>query len=71
MTVVLSTDYANSYRGFSAQYTSAPLPGPAEPDSEYPSHANRMLLRVLTCGAALTNIELTADTEDLSLFIGR
>ncbi|XP_075360511.1 CUB and zona pellucida-like domain-containing protein 1 [Mycteria americana] len=32
MTVVLSTDYANSYRGFSAQYTSAPLPGPVEPD---------------------------------------
>ncbi|NWR57903.1 CUZD1 protein, partial [Bucorvus abyssinicus] len=32
MTVVLSTDYANSYRGFSAQYTSVPLPGPAEPD---------------------------------------
>ncbi|NXQ92293.1 CUZD1 protein, partial [Nyctibius grandis] len=33
MTVVLSTDYANSYRGFSAQYTSAPLPGPVEPDT--------------------------------------
>ncbi|KAF1552675.1 CUB and zona pellucida-like domain-containing protein 1, partial [Eudyptes schlegeli] len=32
MTVVLSTDYANSYRGFSAQYTSAPLPGPVEPN---------------------------------------
>uniref|UniRef100_A0A672TS77 CUB and zona pellucida like domains 1 n=1 Tax=Strigops habroptila TaxID=2489341 RepID=A0A672TS77_STRHB len=26
MTVVLSTDYANSYRGFSAYYTSSPLP---------------------------------------------
>lgn len=35
MTVVLSTDYANSYRGFSAQYTSAPLPGPVEPNSKY------------------------------------
>ncbi|NXL52979.1 CUZD1 protein, partial [Podilymbus podiceps] len=33
MTVVLSTDYANSYRGFSAQYTSAPLPGPVEPNT--------------------------------------
>ncbi|XP_009944877.1 PREDICTED: CUB and zona pellucida-like domain-containing protein 1, partial [Leptosomus discolor] len=33
MTVVLSTDYANSYRGFSAQYISAPLPGPVEPDT--------------------------------------
>ncbi|NWR76383.1 CUZD1 protein, partial [Centropus unirufus] len=33
MTVVLSTDYANSYRGFSARYSSAALPGPAEPDA--------------------------------------
>ncbi|NXV48892.1 CUZD1 protein, partial [Uria aalge] len=33
MTVVLFTDYANSYRGFSAQYTSVPLPGPVEPDT--------------------------------------
>ncbi|KAM6203213.1 CUB and zona pellucida-like domain-containing protein 1 [Sarcoramphus papa] len=33
MTVVLSTDYANSYRGFSAQYTSIPLPGPVEPNT--------------------------------------
>ncbi|XP_074764013.1 CUB and zona pellucida-like domain-containing protein 1 [Athene noctua] len=33
MTVVLSTDYANSYRGFSAQYISIPLPGPVEPDT--------------------------------------
>ncbi|NXT56773.1 CUZD1 protein, partial [Pluvianellus socialis] len=33
MTVVLFTDYANSYRGFSAQYTSIPLPGPVEPDT--------------------------------------
>ncbi|NXX83663.1 CUZD1 protein, partial [Urocolius indicus] len=31
LTVVLSTDYANSYRGFSAQYTSDPLP--VEPDA--------------------------------------
>ncbi|XP_060097457.1 CUB and zona pellucida-like domain-containing protein 1 [Heteronotia binoei] len=28
MTVVLSTDYANSYRGFSAHYTSIPIPTP-------------------------------------------
>ncbi|KAH0623682.1 hypothetical protein JD844_006723 [Phrynosoma platyrhinos] len=28
MTVVLSTDYANSYRGFSAHYTSIPIPEP-------------------------------------------
>ncbi|NXX97830.1 CUZD1 protein, partial [Centropus bengalensis] len=34
MTVVLLTDYANSYRGFSARYSSAALPGPAEPDGE-------------------------------------
>ncbi|XP_051472672.1 CUB and zona pellucida-like domain-containing protein 1 [Apus apus] len=33
MTLVLSTDYANSYRGFSAQYTSVPLPAPVEPDT--------------------------------------
>ncbi|NWW48254.1 CUZD1 protein, partial [Pedionomus torquatus] len=33
MTVVLFTDYANSYKGFSAQYTSIPLPGPVEPDT--------------------------------------
>ncbi|NWW94850.1 CUZD1 protein, partial [Rhynochetos jubatus] len=32
MTVVLFTDSANSYRGFSAQYTSAPLPGPMQPN---------------------------------------
>ncbi|NXN73997.1 CUZD1 protein, partial [Himantopus himantopus] len=33
MTVVLFTDYANSYRGFSAQYTSVPLPAPVEPNT--------------------------------------
>ncbi|XP_074883101.1 CUB and zona pellucida-like domain-containing protein 1 [Buteo buteo] len=33
MTVVLSTDYANSYRGFSAQYTSTPLLAPVEPNT--------------------------------------
>ncbi|XP_009920884.2 CUB and zona pellucida-like domain-containing protein 1 [Haliaeetus albicilla] len=33
MTVVLSTDYANSYRGFSAQYTSTPLLAPEEPNT--------------------------------------
>ncbi|XP_068807612.1 CUB and zona pellucida-like domain-containing protein 1 [Struthio camelus] len=31
MTIVLATDYANSYRGFSAQYTSIALPSSAEP----------------------------------------
>ncbi|NWV53632.1 CUZD1 protein, partial [Daphoenositta chrysoptera] len=33
LTVVLSTDDTNSYRGFSAQYSSAPLPGPVEPNT--------------------------------------
>ncbi|NXC36956.1 CUZD1 protein, partial [Campylorhamphus procurvoides] len=33
MTVVLATDYSSSYRGFSAQYSSVPLPGPVEPDT--------------------------------------
>ncbi|NXU80158.1 CUZD1 protein, partial [Oreotrochilus melanogaster] len=33
MTVVLSADYANSYRGFSARYSSIPLPAPVEPDT--------------------------------------
>ncbi|NXS94144.1 CUZD1 protein, partial [Jacana jacana] len=33
MTVVLFTDYTNSYKGFSAQYSSVPLPGPVEPDT--------------------------------------
>ncbi|XP_069719857.1 CUB and zona pellucida-like domain-containing protein 1 isoform X1 [Phaenicophaeus curvirostris] len=33
MTVALSTDYANSYRGFAAQYTSSALPGHVEPDA--------------------------------------
>ncbi|NXG24739.1 CUZD1 protein, partial [Grallaria varia] len=32
MTVVLATDYSSSYRGFSAQYSSVPLPGPVEPN---------------------------------------
>ncbi|NWY04429.1 CUZD1 protein, partial [Nothoprocta ornata] len=34
MTVVLATDYANSYRGFSAQYTSIPLPASLTCSSE-------------------------------------
>ncbi|NXG09215.1 CUZD1 protein, partial [Sakesphorus luctuosus] len=33
MTVVLATDSSTSYRGFSAQYSSVPLPGPVEPDT--------------------------------------
>ncbi|XP_054133230.1 CUB and zona pellucida-like domain-containing protein 1 [Melozone crissalis] len=33
LTVVLSTDDTNSYRGFSAQYSTAPLPGPMEPNT--------------------------------------
>nr|XP_047917864.1 CUB and zona pellucida-like domain-containing protein 1 [Anser cygnoides] len=41
MTVVLSTDYANSYRGFSAQYTSI-LPDPPEPDTSLTCSSDRM-----------------------------
>ncbi|NXN19303.1 CUZD1 protein, partial [Indicator maculatus] len=33
LTVVLATDHASSYRGFSAQYSSVALPGPVEPDT--------------------------------------
>ncbi|KAM7047715.1 CUB and zona pellucida-like domain-containing protein 1 [Acridotheres tristis] len=33
MTVVLSTDDTNSYRGFAAQYSSVSLPGPTEPNT--------------------------------------
>ncbi|NXX12380.1 CUZD1 protein, partial [Podargus strigoides] len=44
MTVVLSTDYANSYRGFSAQYTSTPLPGPVEPDTFLTCSSDRMTI---------------------------
>ncbi|NWU87349.1 CUZD1 protein, partial [Onychorhynchus coronatus] len=33
MTVVLATDSSSSYRGFSAQYSSVPLPAPVEPDT--------------------------------------
>ncbi|NXI56500.1 CUZD1 protein, partial [Chloroceryle aenea] len=47
MTVALSTDYANSYRGFSARYTSIPLPGPVEPDT------------FLTCSSDSMNIVLS------------
>ncbi|NXK46194.1 CUZD1 protein, partial [Chauna torquata] len=41
MTVVLSTDYANSYRGFSAQYTSV-LPGPTEPNTSLTCSSDRL-----------------------------
>ncbi|NXJ89034.1 CUZD1 protein, partial [Corythaixoides concolor] len=42
MTVVLSTDYANSYRGFSAQYTSVLLPGPVQPDTSLTCSSDSM-----------------------------
>uniref|UniRef100_A0A8C3GKA7 CUB and zona pellucida-like domain-containing protein 1 n=1 Tax=Cairina moschata TaxID=8855 RepID=A0A8C3GKA7_CAIMO len=41
MTVVLSTDYANSYRGFSARYTSI-LPDPPEPDTSLTCSSDRL-----------------------------
>ncbi|NXJ06486.1 CUZD1 protein, partial [Odontophorus gujanensis] len=41
MTVVLSTDYANSYRGFSAHYTSV-LPSPPEPNTSLTCSSDRM-----------------------------
>ncbi|XP_040530858.1 CUB and zona pellucida-like domain-containing protein 1 isoform X1 [Gallus gallus] len=43
MTVVLSTDYANSYRGFSARYTSV-LPSPPEPDTSLTCSSDRMTI---------------------------
>ncbi|XP_021255263.1 CUB and zona pellucida-like domain-containing protein 1 [Numida meleagris] len=43
MTVVLSTDYANSYRGFSARYTSI-LPSPPEPDTSLICSSDRMTI---------------------------
>ncbi|XP_048801063.1 CUB and zona pellucida-like domain-containing protein 1 isoform X3 [Lagopus muta] len=43
MTVVLSTDYANSYRGFSAQYTSI-LPSLPEPDTSLTCSSDRMTI---------------------------
>ncbi|KAM4774643.1 CUB and zona pellucida-like domain-containing protein 1 [Cyanocitta cristata] len=42
MTVVLSTDNTNSYRGFSAQYSSVPLPGPVEPNTTLTCSLNSM-----------------------------
>ncbi|XP_010137538.1 PREDICTED: CUB and zona pellucida-like domain-containing protein 1 [Buceros rhinoceros silvestris] len=48
MTVVLSTDYANSYRGFSAQYTSVPLPAPAEPDTVFLTCSSESMKIVLS-----------------------
>ncbi|NXT27572.1 CUZD1 protein, partial [Syrrhaptes paradoxus] len=47
LTVVLSTDYGNSYRGFSAQYTSVPLPRPEQPNTH------------LTCSSDTMNITLS------------
>ncbi|NXL85121.1 CUZD1 protein, partial [Alectura lathami] len=41
MTVVLSTDYANSYRGFSAQYTSV-VSGPTETNTTLTCSSDRM-----------------------------
>ncbi|XP_015723058.1 CUB and zona pellucida-like domain-containing protein 1 [Coturnix japonica] len=43
MTVVLSTDYANSYRGFSARYTSI-LPPPPQPDTSLTCSSDRMTI---------------------------
>lgn len=34
MTIVMSTDYANSYRGFSAQYTTTPISQPNSKSNE-------------------------------------
>lgn len=48
MTVVLSTDDSNSYRGFSAQYTSVPLPAPVQPDGECTRYEQRVLFLILT-----------------------
>ncbi|NWV64038.1 CUZD1 protein, partial [Malurus elegans] len=46
MTVVLSTDDATSYRGFSAQYSSVPLPGPVDFNATLtcPSYSMRIVL---------------------------
>lgn len=66
MTVVLSTDYANSYRGFSAQYTSI-LPDPPEPDSRcIPFSLSRMSLPL----RRKYRKDLTVVTEGLSLYSG-
>ncbi|NWW61421.1 CUZD1 protein, partial [Ifrita kowaldi] len=42
MTVVLSTDDTSSYRGFSAQYSSVPLPGPVEPNTTFTCSSDSM-----------------------------
>ncbi|XP_033005377.1 CUB and zona pellucida-like domain-containing protein 1 [Lacerta agilis] len=44
MTVALSTDYANSYKGFSARYTSEPIPVPptAEPNKSISCSSDMM-----------------------------
>ncbi|OPJ84108.1 deleted in malignant brain tumors 1 protein [Patagioenas fasciata monilis] len=44
MTVVLSTDDSNSYRGFSAQYTSVPLPEPEQPDASLTCSSDSMTI---------------------------
>lgn len=44
MTTVLSTEDSNSYRGFSAQYSSVPLLGPVEPNSECTWYMEGMLI---------------------------
>ncbi|NWQ80635.1 CUZD1 protein, partial [Columbina picui] len=44
MTVVLSTDDSNSYRGFSAQYTSVPLPAPVQPDASLTCSSDSMTI---------------------------
>ncbi|NXY81044.1 CUZD1 protein, partial [Alcedo cyanopectus] len=44
MTVALSTDYANSYKGFSAHYTSIPLPGPVEANTSLTCSSDSMTI---------------------------
>uniref|UniRef100_A0A8D2JAC3 CUZD1 protein n=1 Tax=Varanus komodoensis TaxID=61221 RepID=A0A8D2JAC3_VARKO len=45
MTVVLSTDYANSYRGFSARYTSIPIPV-GEPNTSLSCSSDMMTVTI-------------------------
>ncbi|XP_065494533.1 CUB and zona pellucida-like domain-containing protein 1 [Caloenas nicobarica] len=44
ITVVLSTDDSNSYRGFSAEYTSIPLPAPVQPDASLTCSSDSMTI---------------------------
>ncbi|XP_042314416.1 CUB and zona pellucida-like domain-containing protein 1 [Sceloporus undulatus] len=60
MTVMLSTDYANSYRGFSAHYTSIPIP---EPNTSLTCSSNTMT--VILSKPYLDSLGYSAD--DLAL----